>query len=168
MTPESASAIAAAAQVLDAGGVVVMPTDTVYGLAARPDRPQAVKRLYELKGRDGGKPIALLVSDASMLSGTARELADRYWPGALTIVAGGEGYRMPDDEVALDLIARCGGALRVTSANLSGAGDSDEAPADLGADYVLDAGKSKLGRASTVVKVDGDTITVLREGAIKL
>ncbi|MBR4354832.1 MAG: L-threonylcarbamoyladenylate synthase [Kiritimatiellae bacterium] len=167
MTDAMRRQVEQAARVLDAGGVVVMPTDTVYGLAARPDRPEAVKRLYELKGRDGNKPIALLVSDASMLSGKARELADRYWPGALTIVSGGEGYRMPDDETALALIALCGGKLRVTSANLSGAGDSDEAPAGLGADYVLDAGKSKLGRASTVVKVEGDKITVLREGAIK-
>ncbi len=168
MTEAMRQQVEEAARTLDAGGVVVMPTDTVYGLAAHPDCPEAVKRLYAIKGRSGSKPIALLVSDASMLSGKARELADRYWPGALTIVQDGEGYRMPDDETALALIARCGGRLRVTSANLSGAGDSDSAPLDLGADFVIDAGKSKLGCASTVVKVEDGEVTVLREGAIRI
>lgn len=151
---------------LNAGGVAVIPTDTVYGLAAHPAFPQAVRRLYELKGRDFDKPIALLVSDRCMLTGKARELADRYWPGALTIVQDGEGYRMPDDPLALALIAKCGGSLRVTSANLSGQSPALTPQTELRADAVLDGGPSKIGVASTVVRVEGERVEILRQGAL--
>ena len=151
---------------LNAGGVAVIPTDTVYGLAAHPAFPQAVRRLYELKGRDFDKPIALLVSDRCMLTGKARELADRYWPGALTIVQDGEGYRMPDDPLALALIAKCGGSLRVTSANLSGQSPALTPQTELMADAVLDGGPSKIGVASTVVRVEGERVEILRQGAL--
>ena len=84
---------ARAAEVLNGGGVAVIPTDTVYGLAARPDFPAAVDRLYAIKGRAARKPIALLASDIAAverfgypLSFRARELAERHWPGALTLV----------------------------------------------------------------------------------
>ena len=143
------------AKTLNNGGTAIIPTDTVYGLAAK---DEAIAKLYEIKGRDPNKPIAYLVSDSSMLEGKAKELADKYWPGALTIVYKGEGYRMPDDFTALAIIKRCGGKLRVTSANKSG-----EPPATDGW-----AGPSKGGTASTVVKVEGEEVKVLREGPIKL
>ena len=170
-----------AAAVLNAGGVAVIPTDTVYGLAARPDFPAAVNRLYTIKGRELKKPIALLASDVEAigrfgypLEGKARELAERHWPGALTLVIGKEGFRIPDHGGTRELIAACGGVLRVTSANLSGrrpATDAPQALRDVGlsADFVVDDGVSPGGVPSTVARVlpDGG-IEILREGAIKL
>ena len=170
-----------AAEVLNRGGVAVIPTDTVYGLAARPDFDEAVDRLYTIKGREAKKPIALLASDVEAIGrfgypveGRARELAEKYWPGALTMVIGKEGLRIPDHAKTRELIAACGGVLRVTSANLSGrrpATDAPQALADVGlsADYVVDDGVSPGGVPSTVVRVleDGG-IEILREGAISL
>ena len=170
-----------AAEVLNRGGVAVIPTDTVYGLAARPDFEESVDRLYTIKGREAKKPIALLASDVEAIGrfgypigGKARELAEKYWPGALTLVIGKEGFRIPDHAKTRELIAACGGVLRVTSANLSGrrpATDAPQALADVGlsADYVVDDGVSPGGVPSTVVRVKDDgSIEVLREGAIRL
>ena len=170
-----------AAEVLNGGGVAVIPTDTVYGLAARPDFAEAVDRLYTIKGREAKKPIALLASDVAAIElfgypieGKARELAEKHWPGALTLVVGKEGFRIPDHAETRELIAACGGVLRVTSANLSGrrpATDAPQALRDVGlsADYVVDDGVSPGGVPSTVVRVrDDGSIEVLREGAIRL
>ena len=177
-----------ATEVLNQGGVVVIPTDTVYGLAARPDFSEAVDRLYTIKGRELKKPIALLAANLAdverfgyPLVGRARELAEKYWPGALTMVIPAkdptrpaEGFRIPDHQETRALIAACGGVLRVTSANLSGqrpATDAPQALADVGlsADYVIDDGVSPGGVPSTVVRVlaNGD-VEVLRAGAIAL
>ena len=83
--------LAAAARVLNAGGVAVIPTDTVYGLAARPDCADAVRRLYTIKGRAEQKPIALLAADADaaapFVGAAAADAGRRHWPGALTVVA---------------------------------------------------------------------------------
>ena len=181
-----------AAEVLNRGGVAVIPTDTVYGLAARPDFPEAVERLYTIKGREAKKPIALLASDIAAIGrfgypieGKARELAERHWPGALTLVIGKgqsspgaspcqEGFRIPDHAETRELIAACGGVLRVTSVNLSGqrpATDATQALADVGlsADYVVDDGVSPGGVPSTVVRVGSDgSLEILRAGAIAL
>ena len=170
-----------AAEVLNRGGVAVIPTDTVYGLAARPDFEEAVDRLYTIKGREAKKPIALLASDIAAIerfgypiAGKARELAEKHWPGALTMVIGEEGFRIPDHAETRELIAVCGGVLRVTSANLSGqrpATDAPQALADVGlsADYVVDGGVSPGGVPSTVVRVNSDgALEVLREGSVKV
>ena len=92
-TPLAADALAAIAECLRAGGVVLMPTDTVYGIAAHPDRPDALARLFALKGRDASKPVPLLAdSMASVLkagldaSAAAQRAAASFWPGALTLV----------------------------------------------------------------------------------
>ena len=170
-----------AVEVLNRGGVAVIPTDTVYGLAARPDFAAAVERLYTIKGREAKKPIALLASDVDAiarfgypLAGRARDLAEKFWPGALTLVVGKEGFRIPDHAETRELIAACGGVLRVTSANLSGrrpATDAPQALADVGlsADFVVDDGVSPGGVPSTVVRVIPDgSLEILREGAIVL
>ena len=167
------------AEILNAGGVTVIPTDTVYGLAARPDFPAAVERLYTIKGREEGKPIALLASDleavenlVGRLEGKARELALKHWPGALTLVVGGEGFRVPAHEKTRRLIAECGGLLRVTRANISGrppAADALRAFAEVGltADCVIDDGISPGGTPSTVVRIQADgSLEVLRQGAV--
>ena len=170
-----------AAEVLNGGGVAVIPTDTVYGLAARPDFVGAVDRLYTIKGRELKKPIALLASDIAAIErfgyeivGRARELAERHWPGALTMVIGKEGFRIPDHAKTRELIAACGGVLRVTSANLSGrrpATDAPQALRDVGlsADYVVDDGVSPGGVPSTVVRVREDgSLELLRQGAVEI
>ena len=164
-----------AARVLNAGGVVVIPTDTVYGLAAHPAFPAAVARLYAIKGRAAQKPIALLAADVAAVRAFGYEVPDRlakFWPGALTVVVGSEGFRVPDHAWTRELLRRCGGVLRVTSANLSGrraATDAPQALADVGlsADLVVDDGLSPGGVPSTVVRVLEDgTSTVLRAGAV--
>ena len=178
----------AAAETLLQGGVAVIPTDTVYGLAAHPDFPDAVERLYTIKARDARKPIALLAADgesaAKFLGGmstVAERVAARDWPGALTLVLpvcteGGEtprfeGLRVPDHAWTRALLHACGGVLRVTSANLSGARPATDAEAalrDIGlsADLVVDDGVSRGGTASTVAKISGGEVTVLREGPV--
>ncbi len=182
-----------AASVLTRGGVVVIPTDTVYGLAAHPDFPAAVERLYTIKGREAKKPIALLAADADAAHRFGAEfppraaaLAAAHWPGALTLVlpmspsslraaevrGNLEGFRVPDHDWTRRLLAACGGVLRVTSANLSGqrpATDAPQALADVGlsADLVVDDGVSPGGTPSTVVRVSPDnTLTILRDGGV--
>ena len=172
-----AEGLAAAVETLMSGGIAVIPTDTVYGLAAHPAFPSAVERLYSVKGRDLRKPIALLASDAAgaakFVGSKAAALGDRYWPGALTVVAHGEGVRVPDHRWTRELIAACGGALRVTSANMSGrrpAADAEDALASVGlsADLVVDDGMSAGGVASTVVRIDDSgRLDVLREGPVE-
>ena len=182
----------AAAKVLLAGGVAVIPTDTVYGLAAHPDFPEAVDRLYTIKGREAKKPIALLAADVEVVERFGFRITDKalelvkHWPGGLTLILSkstlnsqlstlnsAEGFRVPDHGWTRRLLAKCGGLLRVTSANLSGqraATDAPQALADVGlsADIVVDDGISPGGVPSTVVKVDGGHIEVLRLGACRI
>ena len=177
MVRSDAQGLDDAARVLNAGGVVVIPTDTVYGLAAHPAFPEAVERLYTIKGRAAKKPIALLAADAAAVRAFGYEvpksLATR-WPGALTVVVGPEGFRVPDHAWTRELLRRCGGVLRVTSANLSGqraAIDAPQALAEVGlsADLVVDDGVSPGGVPSTVVRVKDDgTCEVLRPGPVEV
>ena len=169
--------LADAARVLNAGGVVVIPTDTVYGLAAHPAFPAAVERLYTIKGREAKKPIALLAADADAVRAFGYAVPERLakrWPGALTVVTGPEGFRVPDHAWTRELLRRCGGVLRVTSANLSGrraATDAPQALADVGlsADLVVDDGISPGGVPSTVVRVtDGGAVEILRQGPVEV
>lgn len=177
--PCDGTSLQEAAAILNGGGVAVIPTDTVYGLAAHPAFPAAVERLYSIKGRERGKKIALLAADvaaveafAGTLPQKARELAAAHWPGALTMVVGDDGFRVPDHAWTRKLLAACGGVLRVTSANLSGgqpATDAAQSLADVGlsADVVVDDGISPGGVPSTVVRVGADgSLVVLRRGAI--
>ena len=172
-----AAGLAAAADVLNGGGVAVIPTDTVYGLAAHPGFPQAVDRLYAIKAREAQKPIALLAADAEgaakFIGEAATHVGAKHWPGALTVVAQGEGVRVPNLDWTRRLIAACGGALRATSANLSGGQAATDAAAalasvGLSADVVVDGGLSPGGRASTVVRIDdGGRLELLREGTVE-
>jgi septum formation protein len=159
------------------GKVGVIPTDTVYGLAAHPMFESAVSRLYSIKERQLHKPIALLcdsVESASRFLGTKiASFGAKYWPGALTVVGESEGVRIPDHEWTRELISLCGGALRVTSANISScrpATDAAEALSSVGlsADFVVDGGVSPIAEASTVIKVSqSGRLETLRPGPIK-
>jgi len=168
----------AVVRVLEAGGAVVLPTDTVYGLAALPGHED---RLYELKDRPESVPIAVLVADLEQaarigrLDARARRLAEAFWPGPLTVVvdrvdgAGTVGLRCPDHDLVRAVAARVG-PLPTTSANRHGVPTPSvaaEAAASLAgeADLVVDGGPCGAV-ASTVVDLTGDEPQVLREGAV--
>lgn len=183
--------LAAAVTAIRDGGLVVLPTDTVYGIAADAFTPSAVRSLLEAKGRGREMPPPVLVADAGTLDALAtgvpewvRELVGEFWPGALTVVLrqqpslqwdlgetrGTVAVRMPADEVALALIGRTG-PLAVTSANLTGlpaATDAEAAIAMLGdaVAVVLDGGPTSSDLASTILDCTGEHPRVLREGAL--
>jgi L-threonylcarbamoyladenylate synthase len=185
-------AIALATSVLRQGGLVVFPTDTVYGVGAAVDRPEAVARIYLVKGRPLDRPIPVLISSLDQIERLVtrvdervRRLAEAFWPGALTIVlpaqdwlpeeivrdTGAVGLRMPDHPVALAVIEASGGALATTSANRSGekeACTAEEALEALGdrVELIIDGGCSPGGVPSTVVAVADDSLRILRVGAL--
>ena len=179
--PESA-AVRAAAQALAAGRLVIVPTETVYGLCADPRKPAALEAVFAAKGRPDGKPLACLVGGLGHLvvTGAAidpnvRALAESFWPGPLTLVldtpAGVAGFRWPDHAVALEVVHALGRPVAATSANRSGeapARTAAEAVAALGGsvDIVLDGGPVPGGVPSTVVRVHEGRVEILREGAI--
>ena len=184
--------IARAVEVLRAGGVIAFPTDTVYGVGAHGLLPAAVERLYAVKERPRDKAIPLLLPgvDAlpqvvSAVPDAAYALAERFWPGALTMVlcraaavpdavtSGGDtvAVRAPDHPVAQALLAALAAPLAATSANLSGQPAPDTAEGVLAqldgrVDVLLDGGTCPGGVASTVVDLTVDPLRVLRLGAI--
>lgn len=190
---ESEAGVRAAVEALQAGELVVLPTDTVYGLAADAFNPLAVGRLLEAKGRGRDMPTPVLVPSARTLDGiadtvpqVARDLADAFWPGALTLVVrhaatlawdlgetkGTVAVRVPLDRVALAVLEKTG-PLAVSSANRSGmppATDAAEAARQLGSavEVYLDGGASGEPVPSTIVDLTGDVPTVLRLGAVPL
>lgn len=181
---ERIAAINQAADALRGGSLVIMPTDTVYGVAADACAPGAVEKIYQAKSRERGKPIPLLAADIRQVEtyGAAfgameRRLAEKFWPGPLTLVlrvgSVTEGFRVPGHDVSLELLHVAGGILRVTSANVSGeppaltAGDAIKALGDC-VDVVLDAGRVPGGIPSTVARVENGRIIILREGAISV
>ncbi|QNN51958.1 L-threonylcarbamoyladenylate synthase [Nocardioides mesophilus] len=190
---EREAGIAAAALAVQRGELVVLPTDTVYGVGADAFSPEAVKRLLEAKGRGRSMPPPVLVSAATTLDALtvgvpayARALVEELWPGPLTLVCtqqpslqwdlgdtrGTVAVRMPDHEVALELLARTG-PLAVSSANRSGlppATDADAAESMLGESIsvIVDAGRSAGETPSTIVDVTGATGRLLRSGGVPL
>jgi L-threonylcarbamoyladenylate synthase len=190
---EREAGIANAALAVQRGQLVVLPTDTVYGVGADAFSPAAVQRLLAAKGRGRDMPPPVLVSAATTLDALAvgvpsyaRALIEELWPGPLTLVCrqqpslqwdlgdtrGTVAVRMPDHQVALDLLARTG-PLAVSSANKSGlpaATDADAAETMLGdaVEVILDDGPSPGEQASTIVDVTGETGRVLRLGAVPL
>lgn len=176
---DSPEAVEEAAAALARGELVAFPTDTVYGLACGHDH---IRKLYVAKDRPKDKRIPVLLSDAANLEASAlvtpaaRALAERFWPGPLTLVLvaprrGTLAFRVPDHAVARRLIAATGGGLPVTSANRSGQPEARTAEEVLQQlegriALVLDGGRVTGGVASTVVDCTTDQIKILREGAI--
>jgi L-threonylcarbamoyladenylate synthase len=186
------TAVCHAADVLAKGGLVVLPTDTVYGLVCDPAQPEAVERIYRVKGRERDLPLVLLLHDMSQVTvyveevpAAAAQAMQEFWPGALTVVLRDRSkvtaaVRAKKDTVGLRLpahlvprlVAECfGGALASTSANRS----RRPAPATAAealehmeglVELVLDGGPAVLSRESTVVSFAAHPPQVLREGAI--
>lgn len=192
--PETrAAGLAAAAAAIGRGELVLLPTDTVYGVAADAFTPSAVTALLAAKNRGRAMPVPVLVPEASTLAGlvvtlptVANQLAQDFWPGGLTLVLeyapslawdlgdaeGTVAVRLPDDEVARDLLRRTG-PLAVSSANRSGrpaATTAQEADEQLGAHaaVVLDGGPRSSSAASTIVDCTAATPRILRVGAVSV
>jgi L-threonylcarbamoyladenylate synthase len=181
-----------AAAVIREGGLVALPTDTLYGLAADPFNAAAVRRVFVVKGRTLERALPLVAADVSQivsqlgsLPPIAIALAGRFWPGPLTMllpasgalapeVTGGTdrvGVRVPAHAVARGLCRACRSVLTATSANLSGrpaSNDPDDVARSLGAalDILLDAGTAPGGPPSTIVDVTGVELQLVRAGAI--
>jgi L-threonylcarbamoyladenylate synthase len=184
------NAISRALSVLQAGGLVAFPTDTVYGLAAATFSSAAIEKLFAAKTRETAKAIAVLIGDLSQLdlissglTSSARKLAARFWPGALTLVVPKHpilpanispypsvGVRMPNHTFAIELMHRVG-PLATTSANLSGSANAStpkEVLAQLAGriDLLLDGGTCPGGVPSTVVDCTQDPPIILRTGSV--
>ncbi len=184
--------VEAAVRVLREGGVIVYPTETLYGLGADALREPAVRRVFEIKGRPARQPIPIIIAEEGMLDrvaasvpDVARELAAVFWPGPLTLVlrarpelprvllGGGDtvGVRVSGSRLCRELSRLLDGPITATSANVSGGSDlrtAEEVAKVLGdkVDLILDAGPARTDRPSTIVDCTGRVPRVLREGAI--
>jgi L-threonylcarbamoyladenylate synthase len=181
-----------AKQALAKGDLVVVPTDTVYGLAADAFNAEAVQALLDAKGRGRQSPPPVLIPNvdslyalADSVSPTALRLAEKYWPGPLTLILraqaslqwdlgetkGTVALRVPNHKITLALLAESG-PLAVSSANLTGkpaantVNQAFEYLGDMVAVY-LDGGDAELGEASTILDLTGEKIRIVREGVLK-
>ena len=192
LTLEEGRALEEAISTVQRGGVVAFPTDTVYGIGASLNHPDALARIYDVKGRAQDKPIPILVSRADVISTLVEDadpdlvvLAHRFWPGPLTVILraradlpaevkapdGTCGIRIPNHSVPLAIAQANGGAIATTSANKSGEPAATQAATirdSLGdeLDLILDGGIAPGSTASTVIRREGDTISVIREGSV--
>lgn len=189
---EDGRALEQAIGALSHGGVVAFPTDTVYGIGASLEHAEALRRIYDLKGRQPDKPLPILIARVDVLDDLSPdvderliELAQKFWPGALTIVLPAAdhlpaevrapdntiGVRLPNHSIPLTIAERLGGAIATTSANISGqaaALSAAEIQESFGAklDVILDGGFAPQENPSTVIRVMAGEIVILREGAI--
>ncbi len=189
--PAALDQVERAVSVLRNGGVIAMPTDTLYALVVAAGDASAVRRVFEVKGRQEGRPLPLFVSGFEMasriadVSEVAEKLALRFWPGQLTVVvpkrkdyqsealAGSRtvGLRVPDNTIARAVVEALDEPVTGTSANLSGGPDpvtADNVSKQLGerVDLILDGGPCAHGIGSTIVDCSGDQPVILREGAV--
>lgn len=175
------------------GGVIVFPTETVYGIGANALDEKAVDRIYKIKGRNKAKPLIVLVNDIDMLNSIVenvndihKKLIENFWPGALTIifekkdilpdnVTGGlstVGVRIPGNEIVMQLICNAGVPITAPSANISGRLSIVDAKVVYGelrdkVDYIVDGGVTGIGIESTIVKVENGIVKILRKGKIQ-
>nr|MBN1229129.1 threonylcarbamoyl-AMP synthase [Anaerolineae bacterium] len=182
-----------AAWVIRGGGLLILPTDTVYGVAADPWQPAAVAAIYEAKRRPPDRAIPILLADQTDMTlvsrdipRTACQLAEAFWPGPLTIAVPRLdivptivsslptiGLRVPDHEGTRDVIRACGGVLAVTSANRSGLVEAmmaEDAALWLGnaVALVLDGGLCQGGLPSTVVEAGAEGVRIVRHGPLSV
>jgi L-threonylcarbamoyladenylate synthase len=185
--PATSDGLATAADILAAGGLVAFPTDTVYGLGCAASRPDAIESIYALKRRPAEKRVAILLGGLSDVDGAAwlvddraTLLADRFWPGALSLVLRAraetdrtQSFRVPDHEVALGLL-EAAGPMYVTSANISDEPDTLDADDVLiafatqsdGLAAVVDGGRVPGGTPSTVLDLSVMPARIVRSGPV--
>jgi len=184
--------VLAASRIVKEGGLVVYPTDTVYGLGCDPFKVMGVERVFRVKG-ERRKPLPILASSIdsvekiAFLSQEAKKIAKRFWPGPLTLVLpkkpplpdlvtcklNSVGVRVPKHDIALQLISLSNGLLVGTSANRTGEKPpltAHEAAQQLGegVDVILNGGPATFGVSSTVVDLTSKKLRILREGPISL
>jgi L-threonylcarbamoyladenylate synthase len=191
-TPQTTESLPRIAETIARGGIIAFRTDTFYGLGADPFNGRALQRIKQLKSREATKPILVVISDTDQIERFIAErssafalLAERFWPGALTLIAraapalpdeitagtGTIGIRLPGDDNVRAFVRACGGALTATSANPSGREPSRTA-ADVeryfGADVdlIVDGGEAQADRPSTVVDASAPGPKLIREGAV--
>ncbi len=174
-----------AVEVLRQGGVIIFPTETCYGLGACATNPRAVRRVFEIKKRSLSQPLSVIVSSLKMINkyaimnSYALSLAKRFMPGPLTLIiknkkfprillGGGNkiGFRIPANELALELTKALGKPITATSANIHGMPDPYEVPKNLNADFIIDAGTLPQTKPSTVY--DSIEKKVIRYGDIEI
>ena len=189
---DSPEALAKAKEIVAQGGIIAYPTETFYGLGADPYNKDAVKRLFELKGRGFDKPISILVKDEAALQqvvttvpAAAEELIRRFWPGPLTIIfraspqlptlltagTGKIGVRISGNPITQKLLDTIDRPLTTTSANPSGkmspvTAEEIASYFDDNLDLILDGGELPGRLGSTVVDVTGGKVVIVREGEI--
>lgn len=182
------------AEILKNGGVIVYPTDTIYGLGGDPFQPNVVDRIYEIKGRDFQKPIHVLIGSLNLLNPlieavpmTARRLMETFWPGPLTIILKAKksvhgrflaadhtiGVRLPAHEFCRRISIALGKPILSTSANLSGGGNPlslEDVPHEIlqAADAIVDEGRARGTEPSTILKIVAEQVQLIREGVISL
>ena len=179
-------------KIIKNGGIVVFPTETVYGIGTNGLNKESISRLYEVKQRPINKPISLLVSSIEMAETIAKDITDmeyklmeKFFPGPLTIILKKKsivpdnltnnndtvGIRMPDNIIAKKLIEYSNVPMATPSANISGKPSGTDINTIMNdfkdkVDYYIDGGKSKLGIGSTIVKLENGYPVILREGSI--
>jgi L-threonylcarbamoyladenylate synthase len=192
--PAAPGAIEMAADLIAEGGVVAIPTDTVYGIAASLSHPEALRRVFAIKHRDQSKPLPILVSSTDALARLIPDvdpditlLLDAYWPGPLTVALdapagmpgevlapnGSIGVRLPNHRLAIELIERAGGVVACTSANISGrdpASTAEDVMTSIGSalDGIVKGGVAAGGVPSTVIRIENGVIWAIREGPIPI
>lgn len=176
------------------GGIIIFPTDTVYGIGCSCFNERAINKIFKLKIRDKNKPINVLTDNSEKISLIAKninkmemELIEKYMPGALTIILDKKesvpsiltanldtiGVRIPNNDIAIKILSKLDFPLATTSVNYSGekpsvkVEDFYEIFKD-SVDFIIDAGPSPIGEASTIVRVENNKYEVLREGSIRL
>lgn len=180
------------AKIIKEGGIVIFPTETVYGIGTNGLNKEAIKKLYEVKQRPLNKPISLLVSNIEMVNQVAKNISkleykimQNFFPGPLTIILEKKdivpdiltantntvGIRMPSGEIARKLIEYAGVPIATPSANISGKPSGTnikdiQKDFEGKVDYFIDNGESKLGIPSTIVRVINNEVHILRDGSI--
>lgn len=179
-------------EIINKGGIVIFPTETVYGIGTNGLDANAVKKLYNIKKRPLNKPISLLVSDFDMINKITKnitkkeyELMEKFFPGPLTIILEKEdivpdivtantdtvGIRMPSNKITRKLIQYAGAPIAAPSANISGEPSNTNLDNLINifknsVDYYINGGECKIGTASTIVKVIDEVPYILRKGSI--
>ncbi|MBI5701878.1 threonylcarbamoyl-AMP synthase [Candidatus Saganbacteria bacterium] len=174
------SSVKKAKEIIQAGGVIIFPTETVYGIGTSIKSKKGIKRIFEIKNRPKDKQLQVLISDLKQLKDLAvsipayaKDLMAEYWPGPLTLVlkkkgGGTIGVRMPYHVELLKILQDCG-PMFATSANVSGCpAPTSASEVKIEADLLLDGGKCKFKLASTVIDATSKPPTVLRHGKIKI